>query len=225
MLSSFSPQPPYIPNTGKAKVFVLACIDPRFTSYLSWFLNYQKQLGHNYDLFVLAGASIGVNQAISGSPHFPLANPLSTPPVFPTWSTTFIDNLRVGIALHNITNIWVFDHSRCGAYQAFLNLGTEYETDQNHIDQIATLYAYLQTNPAGSPNLPTDVADIDLSNLNYRGFLMDIDGRIRMVETDTNDENHLEDVELNFSVDQVNQLWKYATIALGIFVFIQAIRK
>ena len=176
-------------------------------------------------MFVLAGASIGVNQAISGSPHFPLANPLSTPPVFPTWSTTFIDNLRFGIALHNITNIWVFDHSRCGAYQAFLNLGTEYETDQNHIDQIATLYAYLQTNPAGSPNLPTAVADIDLSNLNYRGFLMDIDGRIRMVETDTNDENHLEDVELNFSVDQVNQLWKYATIALGIFVFIQAIRK
>jgi len=224
MISAKSPLPPQIPYTGKAKVFVLACIDPRFTSYLSWFLNYQKTLGHNYDLFVLAGASIGVNQGVSGAPDFPATDTLSSPPVFPTWNITFIDNLRFGIALHGITNLWVFDHVRCGAYQAFLNLGTANETDQDHITQINNLYDYLQTNPDGSDHMPDSIKAIDLSTLNYKGFLMDLNGSIRMVKNDTGT-GDLVNVQLNFSVDKVNQIWKYATIALGIFVLVQAIRK
>jgi hypothetical protein len=53
---------------------------------------------------------------------------------------------------------------------------------------------------------------------------MDIYGSISMVSNHDTDNPQLTDVELNFSVEDVNRMWKYATFALGSIIVIQLMR-
>lgn len=85
---------------GKASVFVITCIDPRYNYDVTHFLEKQKQLHKDYDLFVLAGASVGATK----------------------WSKAFFDNLALGIKLHGIKEVWCFDHLDCGMYKATFKL-------------------------------------------------------------------------------------------------------
>ena len=88
-----------------ASTFVLACIDPRFTEYLAKFLINEKDIAHDYDLFALAGASLGANQ----TKH-------------KCWGKALMEHIDVAIDLHGIKQLLVFDHLDCGAYKIFLEL-------------------------------------------------------------------------------------------------------
>jgi hypothetical protein len=185
-----SPQPPRIPIKSGAKVFVLSCIDPRFTFYLNWFLTYQKNLANYYDQFTLAGGSLGVNQATFGSPNY--AN----------WHTVMLDNLKLGIQLHGITDFWVFDHLECGAYNAFLSD----DSIEQHFTQITNLKTFLK-----------DVGNTEeVQSLKFKGFIIDLNGQITEV-VDQSDAGGIP-VDLNFSTTNYNNFWKYSAIVLGSIV-------
>ena len=96
-------KPPYHNySKGKASAFVLTCIDPRYTFDVAFYLHHKKELHQDYDLFTLAGASVGASKK--------------------EWTKSFFDNLELGIKLHGIKEVWCFDHLDCGMYKATFNL-------------------------------------------------------------------------------------------------------
>lgn len=109
-----------------AKVLVLGCIDPRFASFLEWFLTHQKNIFGQYDLFTLAGASLGFNQSKVGNgqpsagtwnPGDPGTGNYENNATFLYWDEVFINHLDIAVSLHQITDVWIFDHLDCGAYK------------------------------------------------------------------------------------------------------------
>ena len=115
--------PPYHDRTtGTASVFVLSCIDPRFTNDLAWFLTHNKELNADYDLFTLAGASLGGLQD--------------------GWKDTFYKHLELAIQLHGIKEVWCFDHLDCGMYKATLGLDTD-DVVNPHLDMLDELKSKL----------------------------------------------------------------------------------
>jgi carbonic anhydrase len=117
--------PPYHDRTkGKASVFVLSCIDPRFTNDLAWFLTHNQELHADYDLFTLAGASLGALQE--------------------SWKETLYKHIELAIQLHGIEEVWCFDHVDCGMYKA--TFGLEEDNDVNiHLEQMDKLKESLST--------------------------------------------------------------------------------
>jgi hypothetical protein len=108
---------------GRANVFVLTCIDPRYITDVFEFLLKDKKLHANFDLFTLAGASAGVMET--------------------EWDKAFLDNLGLGIQLHGIKEVWCFDHLDCGMYKA--TFGLEKDDDVAiHLECMARLKEYLQ---------------------------------------------------------------------------------
>ena len=116
--------PPYhLRPSGRASVLVLACIDPRFSNDLSWYLTHSWELGGDYDLFCLAGASLGVFHS-------------------DCWKEAFTDHLELAKKLHGISEVWVFDHLDCGMYKA--SLGIEVDEDNGpHLEKIKVLKDWL----------------------------------------------------------------------------------
>ena len=95
--------PPYHDySKGKASAFVLTCIDPRYTFDVAYYLQHKKELHQDYDLFTLAGASVGATKK--------------------EWKKTFYDTLDLGLKLHGIKEVWCFDHLDCGMYKATFGL-------------------------------------------------------------------------------------------------------
>jgi carbonic anhydrase len=131
-----------------ASVMVLGCIDPRFANALAWHLTHSEELHMDYDLFVLAGAALGVMQT-----------------QYPQWRQSFEDHIGLAIKLHNIKEIWVYDHMDCGMYKATLNLKDDKDFSV-HEQKIMELKTYL----AGSH-----------PELGFRGHIMDLDGSITRV--------------------------------------------
>jgi hypothetical protein len=178
-----------VPNyTPPAKVLVLGCIDPRFASFLQWFLVHQKNVYGQYDLFTLAGASLGVNQAEEG------VNSASAGPEYSgqTWSTApatgnymnagllhwddvFYQHLGLAVSLHSITDVWIFDHLDCGAYKIIkFNNPSGTDTDvRAHSDEIARLALNLKIRNLG-----------EFSSLKVKGFVMNTNGDIFKVYDD-----------------------------------------
>ena len=125
---------PTVPiSPGSAKVLVLGCIDPRYTAILNWFLSNYKKLKNNFDLFVLAGSSLGYNQSagLSIGSGITYSNTSASP-----WHSVFDEHVDLALALHSITEIWVFDHMDCGAYAHFL--GPLPETEALHTKSLIT---------------------------------------------------------------------------------------
>lgn len=109
---------------GKASVLVLACIDPRYTNDLAWYLTHNEELHADYDLFCLAGASLGVTQHTHAG-----------------WKDTFFDHVQLALDLHGIEEIWCFDHLDCGMYKATLGLDKDDDpkVHSHHMDELASL--------------------------------------------------------------------------------------
>jgi hypothetical protein len=169
----------YVPPSSGAKVLVLGCIDPRFSALLSEFLVEYKEVQFIYDLFILAGSSLGANQSyltyptvlrtagVAGAQY-----PLNLIPQWGVnWGPTFFDHIGIAILLHNITEVWVFDHLDCGAYKR-IKFGNAAATDNDiaqHTPELIKLQGYIkQTSPA----------------LAYKGFVMDMTGNITKVVDD-----------------------------------------
>ena len=77
-------------------IVVLSCIDPRFVEMLSDYLQDDRGMDE-YDLIVLAGASLGAEQD--------------------AWKKMFYDHMNLAIKLHKVTELWVFDHMDCSMYE------------------------------------------------------------------------------------------------------------
>lgn len=178
------PQTPvceYIPPSSGAKVLVLGCIDPRFQAILSSFLVNYKDVEFTYDLFILAGASLGVNQSyinfnpnsientrdMNNTTNYPL-NQIS--PWGVKWGPTFFQHLDIAIQLHNITEVWVFDHLDCGAYK-LINFGSASATDNNIEPHRVEL------------NKLKDKINMYRPKLGYNGYVIDMHGNVKKVST------------------------------------------
>ena len=118
--------PPIDPEKRGTSVLVLGCTDPRFANALAWHLTHSDELRADYELFTLAGASLGVLQE-----------------EYPHWSIAFEDHVDLAIQQHDIKEVWVFDHMDCAMYRATLGL----ETDDNeaiHVEKLEELKTYIK---------------------------------------------------------------------------------
>ena len=131
-----------------ASVLVLGCIDPRFANSLAWYLTHSQELHADYDLFTLAGASLGVLQD-----------------KYHHWGETFTDHVKLAIDLHDIQEIWCFDHMDCGMYKATLNLKDDKDT-KLHIEKMTELKKFLQSR---------------FPKLGFRGHIIAVNGAISKV--------------------------------------------
>ena len=138
-------QPRQNPNKKGASVFVLGCIDPRFSDNLAWFLTHSEKLHDDYDLVCLAGASLGAIQN-----------------EFPSWRQTFVDHLNLAIQLHDVKEVWVFDHYDCGFYKAHFQLDSD-KAPQIHVSTMLDLQSFIAQ---------------DFPALGFKGFIINVDGTI-----------------------------------------------
>ena len=85
----------------KAKAMLVTCMDFRF---INDEINHMQDKGYdvNFDAFVLAGVSIGINQT-----------------KYPEWAKTLFNHIEISKNLHHIKKVILFDHLDCGAYKTF----------------------------------------------------------------------------------------------------------
>jgi hypothetical protein len=163
------------PNTG-ASVLVLGCIDPRYSALLSQFLTQYKDIQFNYDLFTLAGASLGFNQSYTTYDTIRAVGPPATAPYTSNmiselgvnWGPVFCQHVRIALAIHNITEIWAFDHLDCGAYKR-IKFGSASATDldiNQHTPELQKMMTNIRTT---------------FPQLAFKGFVMDTMGNITQV--------------------------------------------
>jgi len=185
-----------VPNNlvPPAKVLVLGCIDPRFASQLEWFLTHQAGIFGQYDLFVLAGASLGVNQAQSfrdegaeGESATPSTNYNNGLAILNNWDSTFYAHMSIAMRIHEITDVWIFDHLDCGAYK-LIKFGDLTEPDED-IDEHSVEIERLAENISGYTEVSGEEAalgalPIPFGDLNIKGFVMDLSGNIFKVYDD-----------------------------------------
>ena len=169
-----------------AKVLVLGCIDPRYASVLSSFLREYKGVQFIYDLFILAGASIGANQSYTTYPTVRTAGTRGSYAnniladgeagignLGRSWGPAFFDHIQVAKDLHGITEVWVFDHLDCGAYKAIYygDLSVPDLDTAPHIAEMQTLRNNIRT---VQPSLA------------FQGFIIDQEGTItKYIDNDT----------------------------------------
>jgi hypothetical protein len=98
-------------------IVVLSCIDPRFVEKLSDYLQDDRGI-EEYDLIVLAGASLGAEQD--------------------AWKKMFYDHMDLAIKLHKVTELWVFDHMDCGMYKKVFGIKRD-DDKHRHYDELCKL--------------------------------------------------------------------------------------
>ena len=114
------------PDKPGASVLVLGCMDPRFANALAWHLSHSEELHADYDLFTLAGASLGVLQE-----------------TYPHWSIAFEDHVDLAIKHHDIQEIWAFDHMDCDMYKTTLGLPAD-DDEAIHVETLEELKVFLK---------------------------------------------------------------------------------
>jgi carbonic anhydrase len=102
----------------EANAFVITCMDFRLIDDDA---NLMDNLGYNtnYDLFVLAGASLGFVEK-----------------KFPEWGKTALEHMEIGVKLHHFRQIIFIDHFDCGAFKKFRPYNDKEEELKNHKDCI-----------------------------------------------------------------------------------------
>ena len=102
-----------------AKAFLVTCMDFRFIDDEVAHM-IEKGYDVNFDAFVLAGVSIGINQTKN-----------------PEWAKTLYDHIEISKSLHHIQKVVLFDHLDCGAYKTFCpGFKTEEEEKELHVKEL-----------------------------------------------------------------------------------------
>lgn len=185
-MSFASPQILKHKSTG-ASIFVLACIDPRFTEFLGWFLTHQAQVHSDFDQFNLAGASLGAIQSLgktnptAGGPAWPISS--TSYPNTGNWGGVLMDHISLATQLHGIREVWVFEHLDCGAYKNFQFIAGS--TDLNPSPHIANMVV-LQNYIATFTNTAVPAIQTAVRALSFKGFVMSLDGSITLSVNDGN---------------------------------------
>jgi carbonic anhydrase len=139
-------------DLGKAKYLLLACIDFRFIDNINFFAKLTDN-ANNYDMFVLAGSSLGYN-GITG---------------YHDWDVICNQNIDLAIQLHDIQEIFVLDHFDCGAYRLeygeneIKNNEFQLHTDNliNCAKKLKNIYPQLKINTAIINVEGTEIIKID----------------------------------------------------------------
>lgn len=108
---------PAPPNTTTQRILAVTCLDFRGHTAIQKFL---EDAGYvdRYDLVSMAGADLCL--AHDGCPS--------------AWMDTLLDNVDIGVALHDIKEVWVFGHQDCGACKKFGLIGnTIHETVEREV--------------------------------------------------------------------------------------------
>ena len=147
-----------------AKAFVLCCMDFRLRDNQICQLN-RKGYKNNYDEVIAAGASLGYNGLAE----------------YGGWKTYIEEHFELGYQLHNISEIIVIDHDKCGAfavqYPDIINEDDSVDASKEreyHITDITTCVDELWTkyNPVNG----TYGIERTIANLKVKGYLLSIDG-------------------------------------------------
>ena len=102
-----------------AKAFLVVCMDFHFVNdEISHMVD--KGYDVNYDTFVFADVSTGINQ----TKH-------------PEWEKTLYDHIEISHSLHHIHKVILFDYLDCGAYKMFCpGFKNEAEERKFHIKEL-----------------------------------------------------------------------------------------
>ena len=134
-----------------AKAFLVTCMDFR---YINDEVNhmFDKEYDVNFDAFVLAGVSIGINQT-----------------KYPEWAKTLYDHIEISKNLHHIKKVILFDHLDCGAYKIFCpGFKNEEEERELHVHELEIAAGKVK---AKFPDLKV-VCKIMLTNRNVEKVLV-----------------------------------------------------
>ena len=102
----------------RSAAIVLSCMDFRLRDNLDCNLTHMGYK-NNYDEFILAGASLGYNGLLDYN-----------------WQTCANAHIELSRELHEITEIILVDHMRCGAYKAKYGNITAIEEYEYHRDNL-----------------------------------------------------------------------------------------
>lgn len=132
-----------------AKALVLTCMDFRLIDDSVDFMNI-RGYHNNYDEFILAGASLGYNQE-----------------TYPQWKQLLNKHIDLAKELHDISEIVVIDHMKCGAYKLFYNKElTEKEEFELHLQNL---------------KLFKETINNSYPELKVYTYLMELDGTSRLI--------------------------------------------
>ena len=84
------------------RILAITCLDFRCHTVVREFIEEAGYTDH-YDLVSMAGADLCLAHN---------ACPMA-------WADTLLDNVAIGVALHDIKEVWVFAHHDCGACKKF----------------------------------------------------------------------------------------------------------
>ncbi|SIO29986.1 hypothetical protein SAMN05444166_3601 [Singulisphaera sp. GP187] len=136
------------PHTPVQNILLLSCMDLRLLDETVAFMD-RIGMTNRYDHVILAGASLGASY--DGLPH---------------WGQTFWDHVDIARELHDIREIYILEHSQCGAYRKLLGLvfGEHDETEALAHAEVAS-------------RLKSQIRDRH-PDLGVRAFLMDLSGGV-----------------------------------------------
>ena len=137
----------HVKYSDDVKALVLTCMDFRLLDDIVIHMN-SEGYRNDYDQFILAGASLGVNLNQSENPR---------------WITTFRDHVDLAIDLHNISEVHVIDHMDCGAYKLFYDKESFTRDDEITLHKMNLELLKLKLNTL-------------YPKLTVKLFLMDLDG-------------------------------------------------
>jgi hypothetical protein len=108
----------------KKNVLVISCIDLRLTDDTVKFLHHDN-LTNRFDHFILAGASLCTCVADSkvnarARSRFDQEK-LKKNEDFNHWRKSLKDHIKIAVDLHHIKDVYIIEHTNCGAYKVFLN--------------------------------------------------------------------------------------------------------
>ena len=141
-------------NLHTAKAIVLNCMDFRLRDNVTCHLNL-KGYKNNYDEVISAGSSLGYNS-------------FST---YTDWDIFIDDTILLAYNLHEISEILIVEHEKCGAYKAKYGDMTSDQEYQYHIDNSKTCVDVLW-----SKFNDTDGSVNKIHNLKIIAYIISIDG-------------------------------------------------
>jgi hypothetical protein len=137
-----------------ARALVLSCMDFRLIDDIMYYMN-TEGFHNGYDQFIMAGASAGYIRK-------------------PDWAKNFEEHLALAVELHNIKEVIIIDHMKCGAYKLFFNAGKAFDNDD---DERAEHVRYLGECASVLRNKYKDI----YPGLIFSTYLMNLTGAVERV--------------------------------------------
>ena len=98
----------------KKNILVISCMDLRLTDNMLHFLNFDN-LQNRYDHVILAGTSLFCTE------HRKELFTSGSFEKYGYWKKMLMDHVQLAIDLHQIKDVYIFEHEDCGAYSNFLS--------------------------------------------------------------------------------------------------------